>query len=877
MKVNILLLFLFFNTFVFSQNTININEINISLKKLEKNKKFDSLANQAYKVSVYFYRKKDYEKAIKYSLIEIQSRRNISDSIRLKKALFNQGLFLYHNKQYYKSLKFYQKVIDSFKVDKRTYRTFCNIGRVYSRLNDYYSANYYFEKGMSNISVFNNKELFSHYINYAIVQNELENEKSLKKELLLIKKADSLSRIIKLSNKNFNALNFTYANYYQKESVFNFNKSKYYYNKVLMNAINNRDTAIQFKTYNMLSSLYSKVKKDSTIYYINRGVLTSQRIKINLAKINYRKSIYNYDLDIDNALKFIKSSLYNLTDETGEVNFKKVIKYKNKLFYLTKQKAKIHLKLFEKNEKEHELEMALKNLVIADKLLDLIKEENLVSQSKLFWQKEASEVYINAVKTCNLLNRPEDAFYFIEKNKALLLLENISENQIREQANIPVDVLERELELKQKINHLENQLSNPSSKKDSLETVYYDTKIELVDFIQSLKTSYPEYHNLKKPIEIIKLNDVQKNLDEKTMILEYILNDNGGFVLSITKKNTKLHEIKNINNEIENFISSMSKPTNTNLEKDFYTKSAFQLYKTLIPFSKHEGIEKLVVIPDYTLQNIPFEALLTSSNPNSFLINDYEISYNYSLSFLDKNKQVKNKKKSVNKFLGVAPFSFKYDNLTTLINSKKEITTGNETYDGDVYLDSLATKSNFTNTIENYNIIHLATHANANDSIAPWIAFRNQKMYLNEIQTLKNNAEMVVLSACNTSIGEIKPGEGAFSLARGFFYSGSKSVVSSLWSVNDKSNQKILSDFYSNLKDGKTKSQALREAKLKYINNHELSEKSPYYWSSIILIGDSSTIPSTSIYPYLIGVLLLIIAIFFYMKRKKIFFLGNKT
>ena len=70
-----------------------------------------------------------------------------------------------------------------------------------------------------------------------------------------------------------------------------------------------------------------------------------------------------------------------------------------------------------------------------------------------------------------------------------------------------------------------------------------------------------------------------------------------------------------------------------------------------------------------------------------------------------------------------------------------------------------------------------------------------------------------VLSACNTSLGNIKEGEGVFSLARGFFYSGANSVVSSLWNVNDKSTSQIISSFYENLEKGKSKSSALRLAK----------------------------------------------------------------
>ncbi|WP_158250454.1 CHAT domain-containing protein [Aquimarina sp. I32.4] len=91
----------------------------------------------------------------------------------------------------------------------------------------------------------------------------------------------------------------------------------------------------------------------------------------------------------------------------------------------------------------------------------------------------------------------------------------------------------------------------------------------------------------------------------------------------------------------------------------------------------------------------------------------------------------------------------------------------------------------------------------------------------------------------------------AFSLARDFFYSGAKSVVSSLWAANDKSNQELMIDFYKGLDQGMTKSTALRNAKLKYIQTHKGSELSPFYWGALVLIGDHKQIslspPNTTI------------------------------
>ena len=140
--------------------------------------------------------------------------------------------------------------------------------------------------------------------------------------------------------------------------------------------------------------------------------------------------------------------------------------------------------------------------------------------------------------------------------------------------------------------------------------------------------------------------------------------------------------------------------------------------------------------------------------------------------------------------------------------------------------------------------------------------------YSLKLYTYRNNADLVTLSACNTSLGEVAKGEGVLSLARGFFYSGSKSVVASLWEVNDKSTSEIMTSFYTNLKDGQTKSEAMNNAKRTYLSNHSLSEQSPYYWSSFILIGDAGAIDlSSNLYLYLTTAIAILLVMLFFRKR----------
>ncbi len=242
------------------------------------------------------------------------------------------------------------------------------------------------------------------------------------------------------------------------------------------------------------------------------------------------------------------------------------------------------------------------------------------------------------------------------------------------------------------------------------------------------------------------------------------------------------------------------------------------------------------MIPDYSLQRIPFEVLVTNKEPLQYLIDEAEIRYAYSISYLDsKNRSELN---ATEDLLALAPVRFETLGLGELRYSGPEVIEVQRAIGGLALTENSATKNSFVDQMNLYRILHLSTHADIEPNGNHWVAFRDDKLYLNEIYANRNQAEMVVLSACNTSRGEIQKGEGIMSLARAFFNSGAKSVVSSLWPVHDKSGKDIMVSFYENLDKGLTKSAALRQAKLEYRKNNV--DLPPAYWAALIVIGDNS-------------------------------------
>ena len=200
--------------------------------------------------------------------------------------------------------------------------------------------------------------------------------------------------------------------------------------------------------------------------------------------------------------------------------------------------------------------------------------------------------------------------------------------------------------------------------------------------------------------------------------------------------------------------------------------------------------------------------------------------------------------------------------------SEDDVSTIETIFDTQMISEENATKQRFLNEYGKSKVVHVSTHGGILNN-KPWISFNDEKLMLNDIYFNNQKANLVVLSACKTSHGEHKKGEGVMSIARAFINSGSKSVVSSLWDINQQSTNEIITTFYTKIKEGNSKSEALRNAKLAYIKNHKnTSEASPFYWSSLVLTGDTSSVfASYKTLWYILLAICVLIAIVFMFKK----------
>jgi len=166
----------------------------------------------------------------------------------------------------------------------------------------------------------------------------------------------------------------------------------------------------------------------------------------------------------------------------------------------------------------------------------------------------------------------------------------------------------------------------------------------------------------------------------------------------------------------------------------------------------------------------------------------------------------------------------------------------------DVYLGSRAKEEVIkTLDLKDYQIVHFACHSLLDEQVPSRSSLvlaldddptEDGFLQVREMYNLRLSAELVILSACQTGKGRIESGEGILGLPRIFFYMGAKSVLSTLWEINDRSTSIFMRQFYWNLERGKTKSEALRQAKEEMIRSRY---SHPYHWAAFILNGEFET------------------------------------
>ncbi|MGB3607379.1 CHAT domain-containing protein, partial [Psychroserpens sp.] len=290
--------------------------------------------------------------------------------------------------------------------------------------------------------------------------------------------------------------------------------------------------------------------------------------------------------------------------------------------------------------------------------------------------------------------------------------------------------------------------------------------------------------------------------------------------------------------------------------------------------------KKIIIVPDIPIYYLPFETLNFN---NGYLVNEKSIRYSSHLRFAFFNKR-----KEGNGITQMTIFAPSYYTNQTANNSRgndvflkgaqEEAKILETLFSSNLFTGDKATKENFIAHKSQGDILHLAMHASLDENETGFSHFKfanGEKLFLEELYALKIPADLAVLSACNTAMGEEDGALGIASLQRAFNYAGTSATIASMWEVPDEATSEIMISFYKYLKKGKLKSMALQQAKLDYLDKVDnLKLKHPYYWSGFVLYGQDNSVftpknTTNTLYIIFASILLVLIGILIYRKTTK--------
>jgi CHAT domain-containing protein len=522
-----------------------------------------------------------------------------------------------------------------------------------------------------------------------------------------------------------------------------------------------------------------------------------------------------------------------------------------------------------------------------DESRQTVKRDHYYAYDHIIYDLMGINKYENSPKNI------EEAFKISEELKALFLFEGTTRDEAMRRAGISNQVIEKTHLLRIRMNELEERFRNSDFFKDkaqiiSIRSQLFEARQAYQKHLKKLELQFPSYADWKNREYMPGIKTIQeKLLDEHTVLFEFhLITFNSVVVFLITQNDTQFIYCQNTPTTlkskllpvVDTFRQSIKPQWNEPDSVQFQrlVSSATTLYDSILrlPLAKLDtSINRLIIIPDDFLSQIPFELLgdytawknkpPVSFSELPFLMKKYTIQYAPSCHLLLHQMEQK-RAKAPKLFAGFAPEYESSDTLAPLLatrsalvrdgiydlpGAKDEVKTVAALTAGKTFLGHSANEKAFKSAAANYRILHFAAHSQVDEnnpnfsrlllSHSPGDTSEDSNLNAIELQNLELRADLAVLSACNTGTGLVRSGEGSVSLARAFMQAGVPATVMSLWKVPDEATRHIMVEFYKNLKAGQRKDDALRNAKLTYLASvKDPWLASPFYWAGFVAAGD---------------------------------------
>lgn len=489
--------------------------------------------------------------------------------------------------------------------------------------------------------------------------------------------------------------------------------------------------------------------------------------------------------------------------------------------------------------------------------------------------KNILKVYDALVEVLLALGETEDAMTYLQKNNEDNLKAKFRSMDVKFESEEKNNVVLAEKAMKAKLDGIEDQIQKEkqlssdkqnTEKLKNLEGVKTIAESEYLKFVNQQINVQPElskyFNNSVQPTQFRK---IKSKIPKDMALLSYLAGENQLYIFAATSDTVvakivsvpRAQLVKDINAmlnitrngmgsfapvDLKNEVAERKELVNTMKQTDAMMKPFEEAYHYLIaPVSKEiAGKKRLGVIPTGTLNYIPFQMLgkTLENGKFSLMMNQFAIFYANSTDMLFRPDTDNIKDYNILAFGNPDK---------SLPSTEREVNDIKRLFpNAAVFLREEATEDRAKYADEKYNVMHFATHGNLDyeDFSQSFLTMAGNpsksedgKLTLEELwgMDVMTHLNIVVLSACQTAVTKGSNESSAVSPASGFLQNGVKSVVATLWKVDDEATSLLISDFYKNLKTMEAVD-ALRSAQVTLASNKKFSH--PYYWAAVVLLGD---------------------------------------
>jgi len=458
-----------------------------------------------------------------------------------------------------------------------------------------------------------------------------------------------------------------------------------------------------------------------------------------------------------------------------------------------------------------------------EQAIDVIESQRATlntESSKIGFVGNKQDVYLDMVALQVIMKNYDRALVYAERGKARALVDLLAEKEVFAAEHASP---EKTAQLLQTYDQADFAYATQNHSTGSAERKQQRALIR--KHKARLKQASPQLSSLVS-VEAPEINKLQKNLTDDETIIEYYGNNKQMFAFLLSRRGVGAVRIntKDLDRNIQNFRLAIS-----NAEKQGYINYSKRLYSQLIyPLTSQLRGTNLIIVPHGNLHYIPFAALHNNKN---YLIDQYTISVLPSASVM---RYLRDRSRAPQALLALGNPTLDLPGTQTEAQAISRYLPGSH-----VLLRSHATETLIKNKGSNYRLLHFATHGvfdpdtplqsglmlakdNANDGF----------LSVDEIYSLSLDADIVTLSACETALGATGNGDDIIGFTRGFLYSGVRTIVSSLWKVDDSATSDLMVSFYRNMKTSNSRT-ALRLAQIETRKRYP----HPYYWAAFQMTG----------------------------------------